>query len=32
VLPKLRDIYVVDEGGTAPLPLLDLNRRGGEGR
>jgi membrane protease subunit HflK len=30
VLPKLRDVYVLDKTGTAPLPLLDLNRGGGE--
>lgn len=32
VLPRIRDVYVIEEGGTAPLPLLDLNRRQGEDR
>jgi membrane protease subunit HflK len=30
VLPKVRDVYVIDETGVGPLPLLDLGRKGGE--
>ena len=29
VLPSLDQIYVVDDAGTAPLPLLNLNNTGG---
>lgn len=32
VLPKIRTLYVIDETGTSPLPLLDLTRGGGENR
>jgi membrane protease subunit HflK len=27
VLPRVRDVFVIDEAGSGPLPLLDLTRR-----